>query len=386
MTASPEAQVPNTDNDPITAPLAIGPSPAQEPLLHTGTSLEQAVEDRAIKGMNEDGTIDIPNHVPRGLIENPDAGGAREVVPADKKKGWVKPVAVGATILTVASIGYTLLSRTNSEPDSLKSGADSDRSTSAPESSGGNQGIDAQERPTLDSATPEQFYDDNYFTDAERVAWTDKQLNSPSTNPNYPDMTAEQAAYEQINANLFKSNGLQLGKQFSGLTKPSIDNTPQEVDTQQYVGLAAVMFEPDLDKAEKMLAGIDDNGSESNRNMMDDIVKFRNTKPSAEEFYGQTLALYYTPWDKNSNPLKPQATGISSSSSRPLGNIYPVDGVPTRVVMQRVSQDADRPNSPDFEVVYTFVDNKRWTQQETIRPSDVSKWIPPEQLVNILVD
>lgn len=138
MAASPEAQVPmnqQTDNDPITAPLAIGPSPAQKPLLHTGTSLEQAVEDRAIKGMNEDGTIRIPNHVPRGLIENPDAGGAREVVPADKqpsllRRGGAAILAVG--VLGLGVLGYNHYTKSKSGIDDAKDAKGSDRSTSAP--------------------------------------------------------------------------------------------------------------------------------------------------------------------------------------------------------------------------------------------------------------
>ncbi len=238
---------------------------------------------------------------------------------------------------------------------------------------------------TADTATLEQFTSDEYFTDAERVAWADEQLNAPSTDPEYPNMTVEQAAYKRINANLYKSNGLQLGKEFSALVEPSVNNTPAEVDTQIYVDTAAAMFEPNLDKAKKMLAAVADNNSEFYKNISHDMEKFRAKNPSSEDFYGQTLAYYYTPWDENSTELIPQATGVSDSADHPLGTISPVDNTPTRVSMQRASQDVVRAKNPDFEVVRSFVDGKRWIERESIDRNDVGRWIPPEQLITIQV-
>ncbi|GEM_PF-6114197 len=252
MTVSPEAQVPNTDNDPTTAPFAIGPSPAQEPLLHTGTSLEQAVEDRVIKGMNKDGTIRIPNHVPRGLIENPDAGGAREVVPVDKKKGWVKPVAIGATILTALGVGgYALFGRSSSESDSPKGGAGSDRSTSAPELAGSNPDVAKKEKPTLDNSTPEEFRSDEDFTDPERVAWAWDKLNQPTSEPGYEGMTRLAAA----NTKLMKANPLA-----DGIIEPSLSMTGDQIlgNEQSIYYLAAITGElSDNDRVKVLAAAID---------------------------------------------------------------------------------------------------------------------------------
>lgn len=129
-------------------------SPAHEPVLHVGTSLEEAYEQRVLKGMNKvDGSLNIPDYVPRGVIENPNAGGAREVVPgADKKTSWVRrgiaaTVAVGAVGAAAYGIGYL---KTKGEVDAFNDARGGDVTTSAPAAPGYEGVPDTAEQVPLD--------------------------------------------------------------------------------------------------------------------------------------------------------------------------------------------------------------------------------------------
>ncbi len=129
----------NNDEEPSVNQEDLEQSPAHEPLRHANTSLEDAYDQRVLKGMSEDGSLNVPDHVPRGLVENPDAGGAREVVPnANKKTSWVKRgiatvVAVGAVGAGAYGIGYL---KTKGEVDAINDAMGGDVTTSAPAVSG----------------------------------------------------------------------------------------------------------------------------------------------------------------------------------------------------------------------------------------------------------
>lgn len=317
-----------------------------------------------------------PGSIPPYAAANPEnvngfSGDKKEMNP------WVKVGIASVAVIATAVVGSAGLAYYNAKQfaDGSKKMLDGGAGVSAPVVSG-QEGV---EKPTLDSATVEQFYDDNNFTDEQRVGWADSQLNSPSTDPEYPDMTVEQAAYRRINAN-FRNR---LGSEFSGLVKPSVNNSPAEVDTQIYVDTAAALFEPNLNKAKKMFAAVADNGSTMYDSLVTSTMMYREKNPG--KLYDQTESYHYTPWDSGphtpADKLAPQATGISSSS--PLGPIHPIDNTPTRIAMQHTSQDNDRASQPDFEVVRAFVGGKRWIEREIIRLGDSGKWIPPEELVTI---
>lgn len=126
-------------DDAPTEPILRAPNPLQESVRFVNTDLEKAVQERALKNMGEDGSLNIPDHVPRSLVENPNAGGAREVVPgADKKTSWVKrgiaaTVAVGAVGAAAYGIGYL---KTKGEVDAFNDARGGDVTTSAPAAPG----------------------------------------------------------------------------------------------------------------------------------------------------------------------------------------------------------------------------------------------------------
>ncbi len=66
-------------DDAPTEPILRAPSPFHVPVLHPGTSLEKAVDKRFLKNMSEDGDLGIPDRIPQHVLDDPDAGGAKEL-------------------------------------------------------------------------------------------------------------------------------------------------------------------------------------------------------------------------------------------------------------------------------------------------------------------
>lgn len=153
----------NNPEDPSKNQGGLEQSPVHEPLRHVNTSLQDAYDQRILKGMGEDGSLNVPPHVPQGLVENPDAGGAREVVPnADKKPSWIKrgiaaTVAVGAVGAAAYGIGYL---KTKGEVDALNDARGGDVTTSAPAAPGYEGVPDTTEQAPLDMFNTDITHED----------------------------------------------------------------------------------------------------------------------------------------------------------------------------------------------------------------------------------
>jgi hypothetical protein len=228
---------------------------------------------------------------------------------------------------------------------------------------------------TADNASSVDFYNDNYFTDAERVEWANEQLQKDANDPEYPGLTVEQAAYEHIKNTMMEESGVPL----EPLVTPSESNTPNEVGIQHLTVQAASSYEMNADKAKKLLAAAFDNDSPDYASYVEDDEQYRQSNPTQADLYDTTIAYAYTPFDPNQEGLVPRATGISSDA--PLGSIAPINNQPTRIVMKTVSQTQN--HTPDSEEVQTFVDGKRWIAETKITPNDTNLWIPPENLISL---
>jgi hypothetical protein len=296
-------------------------------------------------------------------LTEPHPSGPFPIISPEKRKASKKAIAIGAGLLVSAGVTFGVVEALTP--------SENDKSTSI--DSGSEPIIERPAGMTADNASSVDFYNDNYFTDAERVEWANEQLNAPSAEN--PDLTVEQAAYEHIKTTMMERSGVPL----QPLVNPSPSNTPNEVGIQQMAIQGAAMYEMDFNKAKKLLAATFDNNSLFYESFVDDVTKIRQSNPTQAELYNETIAYTYTPFDPNQEGLVPQATGVSSEA--PLGTIQPVNNEPTRVVMKTVSQKLV--DLPDFEEVQTFVDGKRWVAEEKISPSDTSSWIQPENLINL---
>lgn len=137
-------------DDAPTEPILRAPNPLQESVRFVNTDLEKAIDNRLLENMSEDGDLGIPDRIPQHVIDNPDAGGAREL--PDKKPSWIKrgiaaTVAVGAVGAAAYGIGYL---KTKGEVDALNDARGGDVTTSAPAAPGYEGVPDTTEQAPLD--------------------------------------------------------------------------------------------------------------------------------------------------------------------------------------------------------------------------------------------
>lgn len=355
------------------------PSPAQipNPRGYTETPLKEAAGVHFPKTADE-----MPNHIPHDVIVDPNNTSAREQLPPrvsskDRKKAHplAKGIAIGAIGAAAAGFGGYTMHQQFAAADRTEQGTSYD------------MGVENQQQPNIDTATPDQFFNDEYFTDIERVQWADQQLDTPSNDPEYPGATVAGAAFSRLKDYLMENNGVPIN---SMLTESSESNTPNEANVQILSAVAAAVYELDENRAEKLLAGAFDNNSELMSAMRNNIHDLREEyrqqyggEITQEFLHNQNIAYSFTPYDPDiaaatGGDLVPQATGISTNA--PIGNIYPVNGEPTRVVMMTVSQTENKP--PDYEMVQAIVGD-RWIGRDFITPNDVNLWIPPSQLAQM---
>lgn len=147
-------------DDAPTEPILRAPNPLQESVRFVNTDLEKAIDNRLLKNMSEDGDLGIPDRIPQHVIDNPDAGGAREL--PDKKPSWIKrgiaaTVAVGAVGAAAYGIGYL---KTKGEVDALNDARGGDVTTSAPAAPGYEGVPDTTEQAPLDMFNTDITHED----------------------------------------------------------------------------------------------------------------------------------------------------------------------------------------------------------------------------------
>ena len=365
------------------------PNVAQQPEAFRRTSLGEVAGRRFPTDADHPDFPDprYPGIIPPDVAANPDNAAAREVIPTDAKKGWGRYVAIGAAGITALGVGGWVFGfgKTHGEMTALNSELGADKLTSAAPFPGTNptdvnpgriESTITPETVTLDDASADQFYDDKYFTDEQRAEWANEQLQAPSTDPEYPNMSVEQAAYQRLQAKLAREGRPALGP----LVAPSLENTANEASVLQIVAFAAGYYDSDSNKGEKIIAAGMDNSHEMSESMRTD-VRNKHLLSDSDRLDG-SLEVTFTPNDAEKTQLAGHNVEMASpySTDSLIGNIAPVNGAPTRVVYLRDSQES----SQKTEEVQAFIGG-RWTACESILPSEVGRWIPPKDLVDILV-
>lgn len=309
MTEVRRDQVPSRDQD-NNPGIPVEQSPAQEPVRFTNTGLEKAFLERSLKGMGEDGSLNVPDHVPRSLAENPDAGGAREVVPADKKKNpWVKRgIATVAGALAIGvGIGAVHGNSDKGTPENSSSGANGgDRAASAPAVPGDVRTEKYPSRLSIADVTGDQFVgaDTMYpyaYSRQEQLDYAGTKLN-----------TNMQATAERMRD--------RIGRQYSDFTgddgkttrtivKPSLDNTPQQI----WDGIKVGTFQAwetaqsgDVEEAKKLAAVVAD---PEYREYSDQVKLFSDPRPDATDGVA---------WNEKPVIASGEYEGITATPTAPL--------------------------------------------------------------------
>ena len=279
---------------------------------------------------------------------------------------WVITAAVVAAVLVgvVAAYGLGHLG-TKESGDAMQNAGDD----AASHSTGAGDVL------SLNDASPEDFYNDGLFSDIDRVAWANRQLQSSSADSTYPAVTVEEAAYERLQDQLAVEGRPPLGP----LVSPSIQNTANEANILRAVAIAAAYYEEDRHRREKLLAAAFDNQHERSSEMR---ASLRNSHPlSAAGRLRTGFESTFTP----SDPERLRTSGrhlemaTPYSKNRRLGTVVPIDGLPTRVVFLRDSRQPDH----EVEEIQVYVGG-RWTAHGTILPTATARWIPPDLLAGML--
>jgi hypothetical protein len=232
---------------------------------------------------------------------------------------------------------------------------------------------------TAENASSIDFYNETYFTDADRIAWADEQLDAPGTDPKYPGKSVREAAYERVKAELKDGSTIDI----KPLVSPSKSNTANEADIQMVTVEAAAMYELNLEKGKKMLAAAMRQDTDFYASIVEDFDKLHATNPTQDELYISTIEYAFTPADgatlNSTGKIVDMASDTSTSAL--IGSVQPFNHEPTRVVYKQASQTND--NTPNFEEVQVFIANKNWVAIKRITQNDVGKWIPPATLITL---
>ena len=299
----------------------------------------------------------------------------------DRKSLWPKVVTtVGGIALAIGLPYGGIRLYTTNVNNAIEKAGGGDKANSAEPFPGtgvdNNPGrIEAHESVTLDSATPDQFDSDEYFTDEQRTEWANEQLQAPSTDPEYPNMTVEQAAYQRLQAKLASEGRPALGP----LVAPSLDNSANEANVLESVAYAAAYYTSDPSRGEKILAAGIDNGHEKIAAMRTHLRG--QFSLSDNDRLDTSFKVTFTPNDAAKTQEAGHGIEMASpySVDRPIGSITPENGTPTRVVYLRDSRDQSEKS--EEKQIFT---GGRWIAASSIVPSETDRWIPPTNLVDIL--
>ena len=330
-------------DDAPTEPILRAPNPLQESVRFVNTDLEKAVQERALKNMGEDGSLNIPDHVPRSLVENPDAGGAREVVPTDKKNPWVKRgIATVAGALAIGvGIGVVHNNAEKSAPENTSSGANGgDRTASAPVV----PGETARDYSNVDpnTLTVDQFYNDSTYPQEYRIKWANEIIKQ-----------REQQAHAELSSILVEHGYPALG----ALVEPDVNNTGNEILVQHDVINYIATSDPNQTEGKKLLAA----------SVSSDIAEH----VFATWGEGPTVAFHKVPQDSSTN------TYIESPAfSHTIVNNYAPNGVPSKIISY-----TNGITSEGSQSIEQFVGG-RWITHHTMKPGDPNIVKYPEQVTD----
>lgn len=322
----------------------LGPSPNQKPKLYVNTSLADAYENRLLNGMDpEDDSLNlnIPDHPPRSLVENPKAGGAIEL-PEKKKSPWVKrgiatAVAIGAVGAGAYGLGYL---KTKGEVDAIKDAMGSDRSTSAPTAPGeASRDFSKIDPNTL---TVEQFYDDAVYPQEYRIKWANEVIKQ-----------REQKAHDELSSILVQHGYPAL----KPLVAPNLNNTGTDIVVQHDVINYIASTDQNATEGMKLLAASSD----------------YELAEKAFATVGKEQAVTFHTVPQNSE------TGSHIESpvfSHTVAGNYAPNGIPSKVLVY-----TNGVTSESSESIERFIGG-RWVTHDVMGPNDPGVITNPQEVTD----
>ncbi len=165
----------------------------------------------------QDGFYSAPAH--SGQLRDP----LDKPMDVNNKKRNAIAIAAGSLVVAVAAvgaIGWGVKKGTEDAVENAFGVGNGDRNTTAPYNPGETNGSIDYSKVDPNTLTVDQFYDDATFPESYRIRWADKIVNERT-----------KAAIPAIN------NLLALDKRdpLTSYAKPSLDNTGQEIVTQQTI-------------------------------------------------------------------------------------------------------------------------------------------------------
>ena len=303
----------NSPEEPSASNAPLGQSPAHEPRLHPGTSLKDAYEKSFLKGMDpEDESLDlnIPDHVPQSVVENPRAGGAIEL-PEKKKNPWVKRGVAAVAGAVAVSLGAGIVHYKNTkdaiENSPLNVGG-GDRSTSAPVVPGDVRTEKYPSRLPIADVTGDQFVGKD--TMYPYVYNRQEQLDYAGTKLN----TDMQATVQRMRSRIGEHSTFFTeddGETVRTVVKPALDNTPQQIWDQVTVGSFQTWEQAqngNVEEAKKLAAVAND---PEYREYQDEIKTFSITDAAAVNNNGIA-------WNEKPVIASGDYEGITATPSAPL--------------------------------------------------------------------
>lgn len=256
----------NTPEDPSENNAALEQSPAHEPLRHVNTSLEEAVGNRLLKNMGKDGDLGIPDRIPQHVIDNPDAGGAKEL--PEKKNPWIKRSIAAVSIAAGVAGVFHAVSSSNEDFDA---GDRADAVATGEAFPGQNQ---EQDYSKIDIAT----YPHESFIQLPYGVQVDKSAR-------YFDQSFENGAVDKYISDAATVNGYKLK---GGVGTGSINDSAQEISNRITVEVNTYRHESNLNLARNLVSGVFKPGTASYESEMKRIGDGGEMLPSTNATYEST--------------------------------------------------------------------------------------------------
>lgn len=284
--------------------------------------------------------------------------------PLDKRPGSGKRllgyIATGVSLTAItAGIVHAVDSGVNVGRDLINS----DKSNSAAPSPGmdidRNPGlIETRQDVTLDNASIDQFYSDEYFTDEERVNWAWDKLQQPSTDPRYEGMSILRAKFAELQEKYNEPNY----KYIQDYVEPSEGMAGDEILSLQTI-IHTIAAESDLSDTEraKILAAALDNSdplrtAAVGNALTRDVVHLNG-------IYRVNQSPDGTKWE---SPVFRDAT---------LSNGYNAKGIPSKIISSmNVMGNSNSEAGNDFQEIYRFINNVP-VRVDFYSAKDTTKWV-----------
>lgn len=215
---------------------------------------------------------------------------------------------------------------------------------------------------TLDEASTDQFYDDNYFNDEQRVGWAWKKLNQPSQELGREGVTVLQAKHAELQARYNDPNSNY--KYIEDLVEPSETMTGDQIRAlQTTINNIAV----------------DDTFSDSERTKIL-AAAYDNSYPNLRDAISFTLQKDVQ--SMNGIYRVDESDGVKWESPifrwyRPE-NGYNPEGIPSKVIS--VMNVGAKASGGDFQEIYRFI-NGIPVRVDSYPATSTTKWISyPEKI------